>query len=1450
MNNLYPHNNSTLNNNNNGPLLNPDFTPSYNQLPNPIFNNTSNNALLSYIDPQYKRRKRARHPELWKRNNYKRKQLKDKGACNCTRKCFQRVDEIERNKIKLEFSALSKTKQNEYLLGLISIQDKKLNKNASNNGTSTISIREENESEGEKENENDNGGDDDEEEDDDDIEDNNDSKSGLISPTNINNTQTPKGGGRAPKLFNSKYSILLSNGIRLRVCHFAFLSMHFIGKKRVNNLVAHAFMHREKMNSIKSTGNNIIQAQSITNLNHTSTNPTIASVSIIDAIPINLNTSITGVNHQNVHISNSAFMASNNASMLNPFIVQPCNVISSISSSSAPIIQSLVKSDLRGRHSTRVNRVAEILVNLAESHIGSFPRYISYNAAEDITTAKLIKQRREKSLSNTTNINSVGDLKSSSISHYLSPQLSLVKMYRLFVSNFQPILNQIENHSRILKHTKPKMKQELNNNNNNNNNNMDLSNNNDTESLEITFTKLNCSNCDRAPDLYSGGNSFIPLFWKSNTHNSKVRKEEHNSNNTNYQPLLGLFCSSECCTLFIDKFMRILTNCAAKQQNSSSSSANIPQLNASDYFSIPYSDWHSISNLNEYSDSLFKPLLSRDKYERLFRSCNLKFGSIKKDSCPLCTEMNHKLQSGLLEFNENKQVLEENLQRHLLLAKKAYEVLEHDKRMASTSWNKYFQIQMRNNNGNNIENNSSSNNEVKFAPSTVDTLTMGFQCNRPFPQISSNSHNNSHSNNNNNDSSYYKRQMHVYSYGLCNTAFNSVYNYLWDQRTGRKKTNELLSLFYKYIIEQRNESKLRSPWLIMIGDNSFRNFFCSAFLCELTREESIYYSYRRIDYKLLETGHCFVESDRFLAGIEKEGKLFPIYKPNDWVEAVKSFVARKGLNNGESNSNYTPSINGDNISTNPADLLQAKNSRILPKWLNRTDLYDWKAYLANFYTKQSTAVDLVTGSTVDLSKCVWFNYGVGKENSFIMDPNTGESVCNNQGPLIYHPDEVWVKYSLSEAEPWKKVRIRNYENSLTNTTLNPLYAEYEGKNLGINYKKAKDLFEVSNRVAPQFGSYYPPPNEYDNKESLIDCDSDIDEEFDEEDRFITWNQEGSNNDKPLDKTVHVNNITSNSNRPPVVQAIASVPHNHPQFRVESRNNIGVMNMNLLNHFSNNSLLDTNLANLVSGSTNSNNNNNNNNNNVFTSPVPNDSAMSDINPFAPVTATLSNNNPSNTNNNNNSLAIPQYNPLMTPAITSSGAASSVFDASNISSNTNNFNFNDLFGGESNNNNLLQLLSGSGLHNNNAHNNSNNTGSNLDGLQLLQQLQAQVQQNQQQQSNNNRFSASGSGTGGSNSSNVLSNTTQNFFSPLASPAFPAKTPAAAATAFVSYSNAFNNITSNNSNHTNSNNNHNTLFSKSNPLVYNTNNLYNNNPFPDSVLNSINLNPFFANVQSMSK
>ena len=152
---------------------------------------------------------------------------------------------------------------------------------------------------------------------------------------------------------------------------------------------------------------------------------------------------------------------------------------------------------------------------------------------------------------------------------------------------------------------------------------------------------------------------------------------------------------------------------------------------------------------------------------------------------------------------------------------------------------------------------------------------------------------------------------------------------------------------------------------------------------------------------------------------------------------------------------------------------------------------------------------------MDLNKAVWFNFGVGKDTS----PSATHSDLPN---LVYHPDEVWLRYSLNDQEPWKKVRLRKYPTidgmpsafspegqpypTLPDST-QPLQRMYplDDAPLPIPYRKQRDLYELRRFVPPQYHSFYPPPATAQTpaeKQSEVQNDTEYDEEVDDDDLFL------------------------------------------------------------------------------------------------------------------------------------------------------------------------------------------------------------------------------------------------------------------------------------------------------------------------------------------------------------
>ena len=81
----------------------------------------------------------------------------------------------------------------------------------------------------------------------------------------------------------------------------------------------------------------------------------------------------------------------------------------------------------------------------------------------------------------------------------------------------------------------------------------------------------------------------------------------------------------------------------------------------------------------------------------------------------------------------------------------------------------------------------------------------------------------------------------------------------------------------------------------------------------------------------------------------------------------------------------------------------------------------------------------------------WINYGWGEEH----DPTTGEEKTQ------HHPDEVWIRYTISKAKPCKKVKLTIHDTCQdAPPTLNT-------STLPLNAKKVKDLQTMAKKHIPE-----------------------------------------------------------------------------------------------------------------------------------------------------------------------------------------------------------------------------------------------------------------------------------------------------------------------------------------------------------------------------------------------
>ena len=114
-------------------------------------------------------------------------------------------------------------------------------------------------------------------------------------------------------------------------------------------------------------------------------------------------------------------------------------------------------------------------------------------------------------------------------------------------------------------------------------------------------------------------------------------------------------------------------------------------------------------------------------------------------------------------------------------------------------------------------------------------------------------------------------------------------------------------------------------------------------------------------------------------------------------------------------------------------------------------LEDFKNYKEFLGDKYSLSKKDSSGNPVQMRDIHWLNYGWGK----VSDPRTG------QNQMMNHLDEVWIRYTISKEEPWKRVKLTTHNicqdcpPTLSTTTI------------ALNAKKVKDLQTMARKYVPE-----------------------------------------------------------------------------------------------------------------------------------------------------------------------------------------------------------------------------------------------------------------------------------------------------------------------------------------------------------------------------------------------
>ena len=191
-------------------------------------------------------------------------------------------------------------------------------------------------------------------------------------------------------------------------------------------------------------------------------------------------------------------------------------------------------------------------------------------------------------------------------------------------------------------------------------------------------------------------------------------------------------------------------------------------------------------------------------------------------------------------------------------------------------------------------------------------------------------------------------------------------------------------------------------WLVMWFDacaGQMFNWVECQYHCHITDPDMDMHMYARLDAKIPEKGHTYLECDRGFGEVQRESKgVKTIADMYQWMDIAKAC----------------------NVDGPPALLtcpLQDSNRKHPPLVTEFTqDMhYDWQKFLSQFYVRGRTDIEdlkvLLRGSK-------WRSYGASEE---LIKGENGEP---DRVELVSHPGEVWLRYSHDDTEPWTKVDLR------------------------------------------------------------------------------------------------------------------------------------------------------------------------------------------------------------------------------------------------------------------------------------------------------------------------------------------------------------------------------------------------------------------------------------------
>ena len=217
---------------------------------------------------------------------------------------------------------------------------------------------------------------------------------------------------------------------------------------------------------------------------------------------------------------------------------------------------------------------------------------------------------------------------------------------------------------------------------------------------------------------------------------------------------------------------------------------------------------------------------------------------------------------------------------------------------------------------------------------------------------------------------FYARQLGTYNFGIHDCVAEKGYMYMWDETVAKRGSSEVASCLKHFFHTYRTGARSLISYSDGCGGQN-KNLTIVGFYNEL-HESGVY---DILNHKFLTRGHTFLMNDTDFAQIEKRKASATVYLPSDWFSVVK-----------EANHQSPFEV----VPMQQEEFMNFKD-HILGKYTNR-----------NFSLGGSTFRDIH-----------WLNFGWGEE----IDP------VSKKVTLVHHPNEVWMRCTYSDGEPWKKVKI-------------------------------------------------------------------------------------------------------------------------------------------------------------------------------------------------------------------------------------------------------------------------------------------------------------------------------------------------------------------------------------------------------------------------------------------